>query len=103
MRRYSVQLAARKTTGTSLTATSSNPAPRTSSSIRAGSPRKNWPGSSGFGGSSRPRSISTGPYAVAHGFRFAGAQVANASRPPGLSTRRVSRSASAGSGTSMYP
>ena len=34
---------------------------------------------------------------------FAGAQVANASRPPGLSTRRVSRSASAGSGTSMYP
>ena len=40
---------------------SSKPAPRTSSSIRAGSPSENWPGSSGFGGSSSPRSISTGP------------------------------------------
>ena len=60
-RRYSSQPANRYSTGTSSTETSSNPAARTSSSIRSGSLSANWPGSSGRGGSWRPRSISTGP------------------------------------------
>ena len=48
-----------------------------------------------------PRASSTRAPTEAHGFSSALPQTANATRPPGRNTRRVSARATAGSGISM--
>ena len=69
--------------------------------MRPGGANANIEGASGSGGGAWPRRTSWPAAADTHGLRSGASHAASASRPPGRSTRRLSRSAAAGSAISM--
>ena len=97
------RLAAPMTRSIGDTSMSSNPAVASSSRTSSAEPSENGPGPSGTAEPVSPRAISASRSTFIHGLRSSSSHTASATRPPGLSTRRVSRSAASGSSSSMYP
>ncbi len=93
--------AARYGVGSSLTSTSANPASSSNASTRPASSSENGPGTPGGGTGAPSTSVTESKTTPSHGLRSRGPQTVNATRPPGRSTRRISRAARAGSPTSM--
>ena len=83
------------------TSTSSKPAVASSSATASSEPSENGPGPSGTAAGASPRATSASRRTFIHGLRSRSSHTASATRPPGLSTRRVSRSAASGSSSSM--
>ena len=99
----SSRLGYRKVKSTWSISARTKPASSSASEIVAGSRQANWPGASGAGGSAAPIRTSSWLGTEDHALSSGPVHAASATVPPGLSTRRVSRSAAPGSASSMYP